>query len=163
MGVAAPHPSGHGAAHALLQRGEFRETGLAEKSRPAIDGMTGRERRPSLVVIFCARLKSIHSGAGFYSFIFAPSFFAVIVRPLHILGAFIFNCITAYSFVIGVSCSLFFSHGRDSHKQVSKNKPHWRKCILHLIRHRRCKIVSKKFQKSSFLLAFIHLLPFEGI
>jgi hypothetical protein len=32
-----------------------------------------------------------------------------------------------------------------------------------LIRHRRCKIVSKIIQKSSFLLAFIHLVPFEVI
>jgi hypothetical protein len=36
LGVAAPHPSGHGAAHALFQRGEFRETDLAEVHSPTI-------------------------------------------------------------------------------------------------------------------------------
>lgn len=52
LGVAAPHPSGHGAAHALLQRGEFRETGLAEMHSPTIGEMAGLERRPSLAVNF---------------------------------------------------------------------------------------------------------------
>ena len=52
LGVAAPHPSGHGAAHALLQRGEFRETDLAEVRSPTIGKMAGPERRPSLVVKF---------------------------------------------------------------------------------------------------------------
>jgi len=47
LGVAAPHPSGHGAAHALFQRGEFRETGLAEAHSPTIGEMAGPERRPS--------------------------------------------------------------------------------------------------------------------
>jgi len=52
LGVAAPHPSGHGAAHALLQRGEFRETGLAECSSPTIAEMAGLERRPFWSVNF---------------------------------------------------------------------------------------------------------------
>ena len=52
LGVAAPLPSRHGAAHAFLQRGEFRETDLAEVRSPTIGKMAGPERRPSLVVKF---------------------------------------------------------------------------------------------------------------
>jgi len=33
-----------------------------------------------------------------------------------------FNVTTAFMF-IGVSCFIFLSHGRDSHKIASKNKP----------------------------------------
>ena len=73
-------------------------------------------------------------------------------------------CFAAYSFTMDVSCSFFsLSHGRDSHKQVSKNNPHWRKFILCMIRHRSCKIVSKEFLKLSFLLAFFRLVPFEVV
>jgi hypothetical protein len=95
--VATPHPSGHGAAHALLQRGEFRETGLAGKPNPAIRETAGWERRPFLVVKFLsARLKSIHSDADFIHSLFAPSFSFFIFIFNSEFGRFNFHDITAF-------------------------------------------------------------------
>jgi hypothetical protein len=75
LGVAAPHPSGHGAAHALFQRGEFRETDLAEVHSPTITEMARPQRRPSLAVkSFVARLKSIHSGVRNFVHSFSAPF-----------------------------------------------------------------------------------------
>jgi len=80
------------------------------------------------------------------------------------LGAlFIVIVFVAYFFNRRLLFVFFMSHGRDPHKQASKNKPHRRKFILHLIRHRSRGKVSKKSSTTTFLLAFFHLVPFEVI
>jgi hypothetical protein len=109
-----------------------------------------------------------HSGASFNSCSFlrhplSRFVFYYFSFNSQCLGRFLSSLFLSRIFSIGVSCSLFFSHGRDSHKQVSKNKPHWRKFILHLIRHRSRGKVSKNSSTTAFLLAFFHLVPFEVI
>jgi hypothetical protein len=87
--------------------------------------------------------------------------------PAAISASFLLRCwgavnvTTAFMFM-GVSCFLFLSHGRDSHKIASKNKPLWN--LIHTTKKPHARESCKRFYLGCTSFSRERdLSPFEAI